>query len=461
MEKPIDSHLRFMIRGYCLEELLGYGKVTSLYRARTEELWQMPEVMMTLLHIPETFSTQARRLFLERFLHEASRIVQLRHPSLFPVYGYGEEDGLPYIVMPDVTGVTLANHLKQKKRWSPSEILAILEPIAAALSYIHSQGLVYQFFNPTNVLFQKDAPPQITGLYLPQILCLAGLEERKINTFSYEHLKNIAGGYLGSPDYLAPEVVRGAKPDPRSDVYSLGIILFEMLSGQPPFTGQGYLEVAQKHIQALLPSLHAIAPELPIALELVVNRALHRNLNYRFQTPSELIAAYSHVLDERIYGVKQVPLLPAGDQIRALLAAPSNSIPNDSQQTAPTSQLQSATRSQADPPEKKWQISNGRMIPSIVALPTSSSKKTRLVGDPIASSPDGKPLRSARGFLASESKTNSRPPTSSLERSNQRSDKQPNVDEKSEPSPTRNVDILAMAQELHLMMRKLQASLTK
>ncbi len=167
------------------------------------------------------------------------------------------------------------------------------------------------------------------------------------------------------------------------------------------------------------------------------------------------------MLDERIYGVKQVPLLPAGDQIRALLAAPSNSISNDSQQAVPTSQLQSATRPQEDPPEKKWQTSNGRMIPPIVALPTSSSKKTRLVGDPIASSPDGKPLRSARGFLASESKTNSRLPTSSLERSNQRSDKQPNVDEKPEPSPARNVDILAMAQELHLMMRKLQASLTK
>jgi serine/threonine protein kinase len=183
MEKPpTDSHLRFTIRGYCLEELLGYGKVTSLYRARTEELWQMPEVIMTLLHIPETFSTQARKRFLERFLHEAGRVVQLRHPALFPVFGYGEEDGLAYLVIPDVTGVLLASRLREKKRWSPSEILPILEPIASALSYIHSQGLVYQFFNPTNVLFQKEGQPQITGLNLPQILSLAGLEEEKIDT---------------------------------------------------------------------------------------------------------------------------------------------------------------------------------------------------------------------------------------------------------------------------------------
>lgn len=463
MEKkpPTDSHLRFMIRGYCLEELLGYGKTTSLYRARTEELWQMSEVIMTLLHIPETFSTQARERFLERFLHEANRVVQLRHSSLFPLYGFGEEDGLPYLVIPDVTGVSLAYRLKQKKRWSPSEILAILEPIASALTYIHSEGLAYQFFNPTNVLFQKEAPPQITGLNLPQILSLAGLEEETINPYSFEHLKNIGGGYLGAPEYLAPEVVKGAKPDPRSDVYSLGIILFEMLSGQPPFTGQDYLEVAQRHTQALLPSLHEISPELPVVLELVVNRALHRNLNYRFQTPNELIAAFSHVLEERIYRVKQVPLLLAGEQIRALLAAPGSRMSNNSQETVPPSQPLSTARPQENQSEKKWQISDGRTFPPIVALPSSSAKKSRLVDDLIGPNPPTNSLRTSRGFLPSESKRDPKPPSPSLERNNQRGDKQPNADEIPEIVSARHTNIAAMAHELHVMMRKLQSSLSK
>lgn len=460
MQKPNDSHLRFMIRGYCLEELLGYGKMTSLYRARTEELWQMPEVIMMLLHIPETFSTQARKLFLSRFLHEANKIVQLRHPSLFPVYGYGEEDGLCYLVMPDVTGETLAERIKKKKRWSPSEALALLEPIAAALSYIHNRGLAYQFFNPANVLFQKDAPPQITGLNLSQILCLAGLEEEKINTSSFEHLKNIVEGYLGAPEYLAPEVIKGAKPDPRSDVYSLGIILFEMLSGQPPFTGEDYLEVARKHVQALLPSLHATAPELPVAMELVVNRALHRNLNYRFQTPSDLIAAFSHVLEERIYRVKHVPLLTGGEQVRILLAPPTSKEFKHGQQASTELTSASADHPQKNTSEKKWQKSDGQMIPSVVTLPTSSLKKNRLAGDPMTSGLNEKPPRSVRGFLTSESKIDPKPPISSFERSHQRSDKQPNMDEKSE-LPARNTDIVAMAQELHLMMKKLQASLSK
>lgn len=460
MQKPSDSHVRFMIRGYCLEELLGYGKMTSLYRARTEELWQMPEVIMMLLHIPETFSKQAQKRFLERLLHEANKIVQLRHSSLFPVYGSGEEDGLPYLVMPDVTGQTLAERIKKKKRWSPSETLALLEPIAAALSYLHSQGLVYQFFNPANVLFQKDAPPQITGLSLPQMLCLAGLEEEKINTYSFEHLKNIVGGYLGAPEYLAPEVLRGTGPDPRSDVYSLGIILFEMLSGQLPFTGEDYLEVAHKHVQELLPSLNAIAPELPVALELVVNRALHRNLNYRFQTPSELIAAFSHVLEERIYRVKHIPLLTGGEQIRALLTAPTSKVLKNGQQADTNLKTALAAHSQELSPEKKWQVSEGRMIPPAVTLPTSSLKKTRSADNPITPGLNKKPLRSARGFLTSESQIDPKPPSSSSERGHQKSDKQSNIDEKSEV-PTKNTDIVAMAQELHIMMRKLQASLSK
>jgi serine/threonine protein kinase len=461
MEKPrTNSLVRFMIRGYYLEELLGYGKVTSLYRARTEELWQAPEVVMTLLHIPETFSMQAQKRFLDRFLYEISRIVRLRHPSLFPLFGYGEEDGLPYLVIPDVTGETLASRLKKKKRWDPSEILQILEPIAAALSYIHSQGLVYQFFSPANVLFQKEAPPQITGLSLSQILCIGGLEEEKVDTSSFEHLRNVAGSYLGLPEYLAPEVVKGAKPDSRSDVYSLGVILFEMLSGQPPFTGEDYLEIAQKRTYAILPPLHKIAPDLPIALELVVNRALHHNLNYRFQTPNELIATFSHVLEERIYRVKQVPLLPAGEQIRALLAAPSDKKPKTHQELVSPLQPQSAAHPQNISFEKEWQISDERVIAPFVALPTSSSKRSRSVNGPIIARHEKSPYAS-RGFLPSEPMRDLMSPISSLERSHQSTDRQSSADEGSEAVLTKHTDIAAMAQELHLMMRKLQSSLTK
>ncbi len=140
---------------------------------------------------------------------------------------------------------------------------------------------------------------QLAGLTLTHLLRLKGLEEanEKTEDSTYPHLKSIAGTYLGFPEYLAPEVVKGAIPDTRTSVYSLGILLFEMLSGQPPFTGRQYLEIAQKHLSEPLPSLHEIAPGVPIALELVVNRALHRNPDYRFQTLNDLLNACIHVLD--------------------------------------------------------------------------------------------------------------------------------------------------------------------
>jgi serine/threonine protein kinase len=300
IEKPVDPYLGYLIRGYCLEELLGRGKVTSLYRARTEELWMVPEVIMTLLRVPKTFSSQMRKSFIKRFLYEAEQIVQLRHPALLPLFGYGEEDGLPYLIVPTISGVSLAVYLKRQQRWSPSEVLAILQPIANGLTYIHSRGLVYQFLNPTNILLRRGAPPQITGLRLAQILCMAGLEGKTIDRYSYSHLKNIAGGFLGAVEYLAPEVVRDEEADPRSDVYSLGVILFEMLSGKPSFTVQSYLEGAQKLVQEPASALFANAPDFPPALKLVVKRALHGDPDQRFQTPDELIAAYSDVLDQQL-----------------------------------------------------------------------------------------------------------------------------------------------------------------
>jgi hypothetical protein len=192
-----------------------------------------------------------------------------------------------------------------------------------------------------------------------------------------------------------------------------------------------------------------------------VNRALHRNLNYRFQTPNELIAAFSHVLEERIYRVKQVPLLLAGEQIRALLAAPGNRMSNNSQETVPPSQPLSTARPQENQSEKKWQISDGRTFPPIVALPSSSAKKSRLVEDPIGPNPPTNSLRTSRGFLPSESKRDPKPPSPSLERNNQRGDKQPNADEIPEAVSAGHTNIAAMAHELHIMMRKLQSSLSK
>jgi serine/threonine protein kinase len=117
------------------------------------------------------------------------------------------------------------------------------------------------------------------------------------------HLKSLAGSYSGMAEYLAPEVVRASKPDPRSDIYSLGVIMFEMLSGRTPFTGENYPDIALKHIREPLPSLRTLCPDLPTVLELVVDRALHHNPQNRFQTAGEFIATYSQAISKHSHTI--------------------------------------------------------------------------------------------------------------------------------------------------------------
>lgn len=302
MGAPVAPTLGQMIRGYRLEKKLGAGKLTTLYQARTEELWLPSELTIMLLHVPAELPARARVQFAERLTREASRLIKLRHPSLHPLFGYGEEAGQCYLLFPaHPSSTTLGHLLHSHERWSPSDAFAILAPLSSAFDYLHHQGLAYQFFTPSNILLSQQSAPQITGTGLQQFLLLQGLDDELYSHEPHRHLKNIAGDYISSLAYMAPEVIRGEPANPRSDIYSLGLLLFELLSGQPPFTGETPLDVAQKHLREPLPSLHALAPTVPVALELVINRALHRNPEHRFATAGGLLTAFSHVLNERLH----------------------------------------------------------------------------------------------------------------------------------------------------------------
>jgi len=298
-----------MIRGYRLEKRLGAGKLTTLYHARTEELWLPSELTIMLLHMPDGLPAQAKALFVERFTREASRLIKLRHPSLHPLFGYGEEAGQCYLLFPTPpSSITLDRYLHSYSHGSPAEAFAILTPLSSAFDYLHQQGLAYQFFTPSNLLLLQHSAPQITGAGLLQLLLLEGLDDTLYSNEAHRHIKNVAGDYISPVTYMAPEVIRGEPANTRSDIYSLGVLLFELLSGQPPFTGNTSLDIAQKHLREPLPSLHTLAPSVPIALELVINRALHRNPDHRFATAGELLTAFAHVLNERLRSPAYLPL---------------------------------------------------------------------------------------------------------------------------------------------------------
>ncbi|HLI05221.1 MAG TPA: protein kinase [Ktedonobacteraceae bacterium] len=304
---------------YHIERLLGQGRLSAVYLGRQAAT----PVAVTTFLIPATFSAQARERFLARFRREAQALVSLNHPRILPIYAYGVEYGHPYLVTPYAADGSLANVLKQRGRCTPVFILQALEQIAAALDYAHAHGVVHGTLKPANVLLHgsDERDLQVAGFSLVRILEMRGIEQ---SGFPYAHLLNIAGTFLGTPEYIAPECVQGQPADARSDIYALGILLFELLSGKPPFTGSDPVQIALQHGQQPLPSLRRLCPDVAPALEVVVNRALARDPAQRFQHAGELAAAFAQALSSRpsAVSVPDAPTLVSADQFSSKIAPP-------------------------------------------------------------------------------------------------------------------------------------------
>jgi serine/threonine protein kinase len=288
---PVDQLAGTTLGRYRVEQLLGSGNLNAVYTVR--ELEQGSAEMLTAFIIPAQFSPHARAQFLSRFHQEMSLLKQLQHPYILPVFDYGEQYGCPYFVTPLITSGSLAKALKQQTRYTPAQVLEILKQVAEGLDFAHSAGVVHGSLKPANILLNGEHGVLIAGFGLVHILAMRGIEQ---SDQPYAHLFSIAGTFLGAPEYIAPEVVEGAPIDARSDVYALGIVLFELLSGRPPFSGTDPLTVAMQHVQQPVPSLKEVCPDLPPALDLVLQQALARDPAQRFSSAGRLARALERVL---------------------------------------------------------------------------------------------------------------------------------------------------------------------
>src|SRR5574340_1064338 len=248
---------------YQVDRLLGRGKMSAVYLAQQRSTGR--SVMVTTFTIPETLSPTAVERFMMRFTQAGSSLVELQHPHLLPIYDCGVQYGTPYLVTSFVKGGSLAQILKHQARLSPEESLRILKQISNGLDFAHELGFVHGILNPGNILVNNEQTLQITGFGLRQMLQMQGIDD------SYgpdTHFLSIAGTFLGSPEYIAPECVLGPIYDSRADVYALGAMLFELLSGSPLFTGTDPLEVAKKRLHQPVPSLHELCSDVPAAYDL-------------------------------------------------------------------------------------------------------------------------------------------------------------------------------------------------
>jgi CRP-like cAMP-binding protein len=256
---------------YRLVGELGSGGMSQIYEGWHPELDRLVAIKMlshTLLY---------RRHFAERFRNEARIIAGLRHPNIVDVYDYEEAYATIFIIMEKLTGSDVERILDERGRMDPDDVRRIIRDTASALAYAHDRGIIHRDVKPSNIFIAPDGSVKLTDFGIASV---SGLEER---------MTADAGMYLGTPVYTSPEHAMGLPVDARSDIYSLGIVAWEMLCGQPPFDADDSSQVLYKHVHEQLPDIRRSIPGITRDIEEFIVRATAKNPRDRFQTCHEIV----------------------------------------------------------------------------------------------------------------------------------------------------------------------------
>ncbi len=263
---------------YKIEALLGQGGMSAVYRAHDPNLRRT--VAVKLIHGHLTSDPE----FVRRFEAEAAAVAQLRHPNIVQVYDFDHDGDTYYMVLEYVPGETLQARLKTlsqtKQRFPLVATANIIATVADAVAYAHDRGTIHRDLKPANIMLMPGDQPVLTDFGVAKILG------------GQQH--TATGAVIGTPAYMAPEQVRGEALDGRADVYSLGIVLYEMAAGRPPFEGDSAMTVMLKHVNEAVPDIRSRA-EVPPALKDILDKVLSKFPAQRYQTAGEFAAALRNV----------------------------------------------------------------------------------------------------------------------------------------------------------------------
>ena len=252
---------------YEVLEKIGTGGMSDVYKAKDHKLNRFVAVKV----LKQEFSENAN--FVSKFKTEAQAAAGMMHPNIVNVYDVGEEGGVYYIVMELVEGITLKKYIEKKARLSVKEAVSIAIQVSMGIECAHNNHIIHRDIKPQNIMISKDGKVKVTDFGIAKAV--------SSNT--------ITSNVMGSVHYTSPEQARGGYSDEKSDIYSLGITLFEMLTGRVPFNGETTVAIAIKHIQEPMPSPREYVAEIPISVEQIVFKCTQKSPDRRYQNMAELI----------------------------------------------------------------------------------------------------------------------------------------------------------------------------
>ncbi len=277
-----------------LLERLGRGATAEVFKAYNPQLERVVAIKVLHAHLAEAPD------FTARFLREARVVALLQHPHIVQVFDFDTADERPYMVMEYVPGNSLKSRLDEAytraERLPLPEVLRIFRALLSAVGYAHAQGMIHRDLKPANILLDSNGRPVLTDFGIARLLGAAKL--------------TASGVAVGTPAYMSPEQGQGQTADERSDLYALGIVLFECLTGSVPYEADSSVALLLKHIHQPVPVLTEARPDLPEALAMIVYRALAKNPDERYQSAAELWAALAALPEASMLAEGAAPLPP-------------------------------------------------------------------------------------------------------------------------------------------------------
>lgn len=333
---------------YKLLDMIGGGGMSNVYLAHDMILDR--DVAIKVLRYDFSNEEELRR----RFQREALSATSLTHPHIVNIYDVGEDEDIHYIVMEYVKGETLKQYIQQNAPISPVKSVSIMKQLTSAISTAHNNHIIHRDIKPQNILLDEQENVKITDFGIAMAL----------SATSYTQTNSV----LGTVHYLSPEQARGGTATKQSDIYALGIVLFELLTGQLPFSGESAVSIALKHLQSETPSIRAIIPTIPQSLENVVLKATAKDAKNRYRSAEEMEADLATALTPERASEKKFAVAIDEDATKVL---PIIKEPVSFEEVSETKKIPVGSKpiekNSPKPKQKKWKIISG-VIAGIVLL---------------------------------------------------------------------------------------------